>query len=199
MSDQEIRAKILQDLYYKRRNGLEILMRTEDYAKLLGISDDLASFNIQYLAMAGLVDAGGVGSLGTTKKWWWIKDITSYGIEAVEGTRRQGLAVNFNTININAPITQSNIAAGEKITQTQSLNTFQDIERYVKQNLSGPIADAIRSELQELQGEIQKDQVKPSRTQKIKDLCMQYGPAALAVSDAVLRLVTAYLQSGHPP
>jgi len=199
MSDQDIRARILQDLYYKRRNGLEILMRTEAYAKLLGITDDLASFNIQYLAMAGLVDAGGVGSLGTTKKWWWIKDITSYGIEAVEGTRRQGLAVNFNTININAPITSSQIAAGEKITQTQSLNTFQDIERYVEQNLSGPIADAIRSELQELQGEIQKDQVKPSRTQKIKDLCEKYGPAALAVSDAAMRLVTAYLQSGHLP
>jgi len=149
--------------------------------------------------MAGLVDAGGVGSLGTTKKWWWINDITSHGIEAVEGTRRQGLAINFNTININAPITQSQIAAGENITQTQSLNTFQDIERYVEQNLSGPIADAIRSELQELQGEIQKDQVKPSRTQKIKDLCKQYGPAAVVVSEAAMRLVTANLQSGHTP
>jgi hypothetical protein len=180
---------ILQDLHYKRRSGIEILMKPDEYARLLGITDDVASFNIQYLAMAGLVDAGYVAALGTTKKWWYIKDITSYGIEAVEGKRRQGLAVNFSNIIINAPVTQSQIAAGQGIIQTHSLKTFDDIEGYIEQNITGPTAEVLRSELRELRSEIDKDQLKPSRLQKVKEICEQYGPAALIVFETIMKLL----------
>jgi hypothetical protein len=197
MPNEDVRAKILQDLYYRRSHGMEILTRPADYSKLIGVTEDVIAFNIQYLAMAELVIARSIGSIGTTKKLWFILDISSRGIEAVEGKSREGLAVNFNIININAPVSDSQIAAGENIAQEQSLNTFQDIEHYIEHNLSGPVAKAIQSEVRELQEEIQNDQMKPSRTQKIRNMCKQYGPAALAVSDAIMRLVTAYLQSGQ--
>jgi hypothetical protein len=189
MANLDIRAKILEDLYNRTQKGIETLTRPSEYAKLLGISDEQAEFNVQYLIGAGLIKGQSRGALGTTKRWSFVLGLTSYGIEAVEGRAQGNLAVNFSNIIINAPVTQSQIAAGQGIIQTQSLRTFDDIEGYIEQNITGPTADTLRSELRELRSEIEKDQVKPSRLQKIKEMCEQYGPAALIVFETIMKLL----------
>jgi len=192
LGNQDIRAKILQDLYYRRQNGMEILQSPQEYAKLLGIPNDLANFNIQYLAEAGLVQGMPIVAVGTTKKHWLVMDLTSYGIEAVEGRRGQDLAVNFSIINVNAPVTQSQIAAGQGILQTQSseVKTFEDIERYVDQKISGPDLESLKSELQELRRQVDREQVKPSTLQRIREIAEKWGPAGLVVFEALMKLLS---------
>jgi glycine/serine hydroxymethyltransferase len=192
ISNQDIRAKILQDLYYRKQNGMEILQDPQEYAKLLGISNELTNFNIQYLAEAGLVQGMPIVSTGTTKKHWLVMDLTSYGIEAVEGRRGQDLAVNFSIINVNAPVTQSQIAAGQHILQTQSseMKTFDDIEQYVDQKISGPDRETLKTELQELRGQVDRDEVKPTTLQRIREIAERWGPVGLVVFEAVMKLLS---------
>lgn len=145
LSDQDIRAKILEDIYKRKRQGLEILTRPEEYARLLNIPVELAIFDIQYLISAGLVQGQSSGGMGITKKWSFISDLTAFGYEAVEGRRGQDLSVNFSIINVNAPVTQSQIAAGSKIEQTQSLhiNTLQELLAYLGVSTTGGVLGMI--------------------------------------------------------
>lgn len=191
MSDQDIRAKILEDIYNRKRAGLEIRTTPEQYAKLLGITEAVANFNIQYLIDAGLVKGQSIGSLGTTKKFSFLHDLTSFGVESVEGLAGRQLAVNYSIINISAPVTQSQIAAGTRIEQTQSVNisTVQDLERYLDQHFHSPEVDTLKSQLRELDAQIRADSVKPSTLQKIRDIAMTLGPAAMTVIEVVKKLL----------
>jgi hypothetical protein len=192
VSNQDIRANILVDLYYRKQNGMEILQDPQEYAKLLGISNELANFNIQYLAEAGLIQGMPIASVGTTKKHWLVMDLTSYGVEAVEGRRGQELAVNFSIINVNAPITQSQIAAGQHILQKQSseMKTFDAIERYVDQKISGPDRETLKTELHELRGQVDRAEVKPTTLQRIREITERWGPVGLVVFEAVMKLLS---------
>jgi hypothetical protein len=192
VSNQDIRANILVDLYYRKQNGMEILQDPQEYAKLLGISNELANFNIQYLAEAGLIQGMPIASAGTTKKHWLVMDLTSYGVEAVEGRRGQELAVNFSIINVNAPITQSQIAAGQHILQKQSseMKTFDAIERYVDQKISGPDRETLKTELHELRGQVDRAEVKPTTLQRIREITERWGPVGLVVFEAVMKLLS---------
>ena len=140
-----IRARILEDIYKREEAGQEILVRPSEYANLLGISEALAEFNIQYLIDAGLVKGQSRGSLGTTKRWSFVTGLTSFGVAAVERQTGQDLAVNFSIINLSTEVTQSQIAVGSGITQTQSvdLNTLHDVTAYLDQHFAG------RTEVQE--------------------------------------------------
>lgn len=197
LGDQDIRAKVLEDLYKRKRQGLEILTRPEEYARVLNISVELANFNIEYLISAGLVRGNSSGGMGTTKKWSFINDLTAFGYEAVEGRRGKDLAVNFSVINVNAPVTQSQIAAGSSISQTQSLhiNTLEDLRKYLDQHFSESEVRSLNNQLQELEGQIKEDAVKPSTLSKIREAVENLGPAALVVIE-VLQIVLG-LGKGH--
>ncbi|MCJ7768375.1 hypothetical protein MUP79_08295 [Candidatus Bathyarchaeota archaeon] len=197
LSNQDIRAKVLQDLYNRKQKGMEILTRPEDYAKLLGTSYEVANFNIQYLIDAGLVRGRSLGSMGTTKKECFVNDLTSFGIEAVEGKGGQDLAVNFSIINVNAPVTDSQIAIGEKINQTQSLGpkTIDNLVRFLEQNFKSAIAEDLKKQLHELEGQIEADSVRPSTLSKIKDIAQNLGPTALVVIEVIEKLLGLSLKS----
>jgi hypothetical protein len=120
MDDQEIRARILESLYNLKRAGEELLTQPDQYAKLTGAPQEQVNFDMQYLIDKGLVKGQTPGSLGSTKKYVFITDITAAGVEAVEGRNRERYAVKFNVININAPVTGSQIAGGDVQSQVQT-------------------------------------------------------------------------------
>lgn len=191
LSNQDIRAKILEDLYNRRQRGQEILTRPKDYAELLGVSIESAEFNIEYLISAGLVRGSSSGGFGTTKKWSFVSDLTSLGYEAVEGRRGQDLAVNFSIINIGAPVTQSQIAAGAEIRQTQSpnVNTLQDLWNYLDQNFQDAEISALKSQLRALEEQVKGGTVKTSTLKKIRDMVTDLGPAALTVIEVIQKVL----------
>src|SRR5438309_1632670 len=99
MENPDIRAKILEDAYNKGMKGLQILHFPLEYAKLLGIPEELAFFNLRYLIKNRLLEghvepAGGLGEVIR------VTAISPRGIETVEGMGREGLAVNFNIIHV---------------------------------------------------------------------------------------------------
>ena len=191
MTDQDIRAKILQDIYSRKRAGMEIRTNPQQYAQFLNIPEELANFNIQYLIDAGLVRGKSSGSLGTTKRNSFLHDLTSFGVEAVEGRRGQDLAVNYSIININAPVIQSQIAAGSAIEQTQSLsiNTLQELERYLDEHFQAGQIENLKNQLRELDAQIKAESVKPSTLQKIRDTAMSLGAPAIVVIEVIQKLL----------
>ena len=56
LKDDEIRVKILQDIYARAKKGDDPLTNASDYASLLDIAPTLANFHLQYLVESGLVD-----------------------------------------------------------------------------------------------------------------------------------------------
>jgi len=191
MTDQDIRAKILQDIYSRKRAGMEIRTNPQQYAQFLNIPEELANFNIQYLIDAGLVRGKSSGSLGTTKRNSFLHDLTSFGVEAVEGRTGQDLAVNYRIININAPVSQSQIAAGSAIEQTQSLsiNTLQELERYLDEHFQAGQIENLKNQLRELDAQIKAESVKPSTLQKIRDTVMNLGAPAIVVIEVIQKLL----------
>ena len=188
----DIRAKILENIYVRKQKGMEILTSPSQYADLLAISKDLASFNIQYLIDSGLLYGEHAGSLGTTRKELIVSDITRFGVDAVEGRSGQNLAVNYKIININAPITQSQVAVGEKISQEQQINvcTLDDLEHYLDSNFESREVSELKSELQELKRQIESDRIRPTTLSKLKDLAAKLGPtAAIIVLEAIKKVL----------
>lgn len=189
-SNKDIRAKILEDLYNRRQQGKEILSTPAEYAKLLGISEELATFNIQYLLDAGLVRGQSIGTVGTTKKRSFVTDLTSFGVEAVEGLAGQNLAVNFSIINVNAPVSQSQIAVGSGISQAQSLgvNTLDELDAYLDQHFANNSeAQQLKVLLRELEMQSKRDEVKPTLVGKVRAIVSSLGPAASIVIEFVLK------------
>jgi predicted nucleic-acid-binding Zn-ribbon protein len=118
-SDADTRARILQDMYNRKREGKDILVNPGDYATLLGITPELAAFNLQYLIDKGLVEGQAQGTIGTTRKFVLVSDLTAAGIEAVEGHSRQNYAINFTIIDNKGTISNTQIAGGNVGTQSQ--------------------------------------------------------------------------------
>ncbi len=56
LDNQDIRAKILQDLYTRKSKGEETSGNATYYAKLLGIDETSANFNLEYLISSYLVE-----------------------------------------------------------------------------------------------------------------------------------------------
>lgn len=172
---------------------MEILTSPQQYAKLLDTPEELANFNMQYLIDRGLVRGKALGSLGTTKKDSFVHDLTSFGVEAVEGqAERQDLAVNFSIINVNAPVTASQIAIGGKINQTYlgSIRTFDDLHRYLDQNFEPGQIEALKTQLRELEEQIKAESVKPGTLSKIKDTVQNLGPAATIVMEVIQKILS---------
>jgi len=171
---------------------MEILTTPEQYAKLLAIPEELANFNMQYLIDRGLVRGMARGSIGTTKKTAFVLDLTSFGVEAVEGQAGQDLAVNFSIINVNAPVTDSQIAAGDRIEQSKlvSIGTFDGLHRYLDQNFRPDQVEALKVQLQELEKQVKVDSVKPSTLSKIREMTQNLGQTALIVMDVIQKILS---------
>jgi hypothetical protein len=190
MGNEDIRAKILEDIYNRKQKGLEIMTRPQEYADLLTIPVELAEFNIEYLIDRGLVHGQSTGSIGTTKKRSFVTDLTSYGVEAVEGLARQDLAVNFSIISIAGPVTQSQISVGSRITQTQMpVNTFQDLYSYLDRSFNEAEVRELKGQLQELEEQVKADVIKPSTLTRIAEMIERLGPAALTLMKIVQKLI----------
>src|SRR5437867_1608419 len=118
MNDKDIRARILGDVHSKIRRGEPILQAAAEYAKLLGISDALATFNIKYLLekelLQGKVEWSQIGDLVT------VTGISPRGIDAIDGVGREAYAVNFNLINVEAPVTNSQFSIGNVDSPSQN-------------------------------------------------------------------------------
>ncbi len=154
----------------------------------MGISEELAEFNIQYLISAGLVIGQSVGSIGTTKKWSFVTDLTSFGVAAVEGEAGQDLPVNFSIINVNAPVTQSQIAVGSGISQSIELKTLDDVDAFIEQHFDNRTeAQELKTLLRELKTQSGRDEVKPSLVSKVRGIVNSLDPAATEIMKFVLK------------
>jgi len=189
LSNEDVRAKILQELYVRRQAGQEIPVQPHQYAALLGLPEDKVAFNIQYLIGVGLVKGGSSGSLGTTKRWYYVTDLTARGIDAVEGRSRSGFAVNFNIINVNAPVSGGQIASGGSVVQNQTItvNSLKELEDYLDAKFPANQTAGIKDELRQLEKEKNQDIIRPSRLTKIKELAAALGPPAVQIIIDFLR------------
>lgn len=181
---------ILQDLYTRTREGQEVLTRPEEYATLLGIEKKLANFNMVYLVERNLAKGDILQGLSSTKKDAMIWGLTAFGVEAVEGKAGRSLSVNFSIININAPVSSSQIASGQGITQAQPLqiNSFKDLYHYLDDKLGDSQEKELRLLVEELEADTKKDSVKPSTLRKIRELVQTWGPVGAVVIEAVAKL-----------
>ncbi len=82
-SDETIRVKILEAIYLTKRSGKAIQMSPHYYATLLGISDELASFNIDYLIQTGLLRGFVEQTTASTPKRVFVTDITASGVREI--------------------------------------------------------------------------------------------------------------------
>jgi len=110
---------------------MEILTTPAEYAKFLGIPEDLANFNVQYLIDAQLVEGESFGSAGTTKKRCFLHDLTSFGVEAVEGLAGRELAVNYIIINMTGLDPSLGFLHEDKPAATPLVYDFQEPYRWL--------------------------------------------------------------------
>ncbi|SRR6266568_3569306 len=190
VNDQDIRARILQDLYARTRDGQEVLTSPREYATLLGIEEKLANFNMVYLVERNLAKGDILQSPNSTKRDAMIWGLTAFGVEAVEGRAGQNLSINFSIINVNAPVTSSQIASGHGITQTQSIqiNSFSELYRYLDDKLGDFQKKQLRPLVEELEADTKKDSVKPSTLRKIREMVQTWGPVGATIIEAVAKL-----------
>lgn len=191
MENQNIRAKILQDIYTRVRDKKEVLSRPSDYASLLDIEENLATFNLRYLVEKKLV-AGQViySPSSTTVQTVVVWNITDAGIDAVEGHSRAGLAINFGIMNVNSTVNQSQQAAGSNIIQTQSvaINTVEELRRYIDERLDETQKEALKPLIYEFEKDTKADSVKTSTIRKIRETVATWGPIGATILEAVLKL-----------
>jgi len=195
VNNADIRGLILQDIYARKRSGEETVGNAAHFSKLLGIDESLANFNLQYLVESGLLQGEVIASIGTTKKIVLVWDLTPFGIEAVEGRAGQRLAINYNIINVNAPVNQSNFAAGAGISQAVSISmsSFEELLNYIDEKLDKSQSAILKPLVEELEAEVKADYVKPSLLRKIGETVKMYGPIALPIIDAITKLTGSKL------
>src|SRR5438094_6962443 len=134
MNNQDIRAKILEDIYARKMKGEEPLRGAGDYAKLLAIDKNLAKFNLQSLFETGLVRGKTFHGLGDTEELPVVWGITASGIKTVEGdSDRDERLVNYPVITVHDPTGPVQIAVGEKINQNQSISikSVEQLSKYI--------------------------------------------------------------------
>jgi hypothetical protein len=183
LSDEDVRTRILNDLHNRRRQRLEILTAPQEYAQALGISEESANFNIQYLIEARLVRGLSAGSMGTTRRESHIIDITPLGVDVVEGRSRRNLDINYSIINVNAPVLQSQIAAGNNVSQTQTItvNNLTELEQYLDRSFSAQQVAELKSLIREIESDANQDSVSPSKLRRIKTLVGVLGTQAATI------------------
>lgn len=170
---------------------MELHTSPEEYASALGIDVSVASFNLQYLLEAGLVEGQAIGSLGTTRKFVSVSGLTASGIDAVEGRYGRELAINYSIINVSAPVTGSQLAVGHQINQSQSvsINDFNELYNYVNTKLDKSQREALRPILEELEAEVRNDSVKPSTLKKVRETIKTWEPIAIPIIEALAKLI----------
>ncbi len=190
MENQDIRARILQDIYSRKEKGEEILTRADQYASLLGIPENKANFNLEYLLRAGLVKGEAIAGPNSTKKTAMVFDMTAHGMEAVEGRYGRDLAINYNVMSFNAPVAGSQIAVGSQINQTHSvaINDFEELYRYVDTKLGKWQKESLKPVLEELDAQVKRDSIKASTLKKISEMASTWGPVAIPILEALAKL-----------
>src|SRR2546425_3177950 len=124
LSNADIRARIMKDLYERTMKQEEPPGNEREYATLLGVSETLAKVNLQYLVESNLVKGDVLFGLGTTlTQTVIVSGLTPYGIEAVEGVSSRKESVSWNLLG---PIIGSNVAIGNNNIQSLSfsINNF---------------------------------------------------------------------------
>jgi hypothetical protein len=190
LENQDVRARILQDMYRRKEKGEEILTTPSEYASLLGISETEANFNLEYLLSSGLVKGQAIPSPNSTKKITRVFDMTAHGIEAVEGRYGSNLAINYSSININGPVEGSQIAAGPQVNQSQSvaINEFGELYRYLDTKLDKWQREALKPVLEELKDQVKRHSIKRSTLKRISEIVSKWGPVAYPIVEAVEKL-----------
>jgi len=189
VSNADVRARILKDLYERMMKQEEPLGNEREYASSIGISETLAKVNLQYLVESNLVKGEVIFSPGTTKPQTVIvSGLTSYGIEAVEGVSRRKESVSWNLLG---PIIGSNVAIGDKNIQTLtfSINNFDQLYRYLDDRLEKLQADLLRPIIKEIEDGINKGSLKPSTLKKLGETAQTVGSVAGPIIEAILRLL----------
>ena len=98
--------------------------------------------------------------------------------------------MNFSIINVNAPVTQSQIASGTGISQDEliSINTPAELEQFLNQRFARRHeVEELKMMLNELEQQIRADNVKPSTLKKVKDIVSTLGPSAAVVMEYILK------------
>ena len=190
LNNQDIRAKILEDIYARELEGEEPLPHSSDYASLLRIDEAIANFNLDYLVKRGLVDAKTIGGIGELRKMPLVYGLTPFGIESVEGRSGRDLAINYQIINVNAPVS-GQVAIGDQVSQTQSnsIDSFQEFFKYIDEKLDKSQTVLLRPLIEQLEAERKADSIRPSTLQKIRETAQTWGPVAVTISDFVRRLI----------
>lgn len=181
---------MLEDIYIRKKKGAETHADAKYFASSLGIDETLANFNLEYLVGSRLLEGDIIASIGTTKKMALAWDITNIGMRAVEGTSRSGFDVNFNIINIHGEVTQSQIASGQQVTQTQSISisSFEELYRYIDAKLNDAQKGVLNPMIKQLEADIKNDSVKPSLLRKIQETLTTYGPITIPIAGAIAKL-----------
>ena len=177
--------------YHRKEKGEEILTTAEQYASLLRVADSVANFNLEYLLNSGLIKGEVIPSPDSTKKRAMVFDMTSYGMEAVEGRYPQDPAMNFNNMTFNAPVERSQIAAGSQIYQAQpaTVNNFDELRVYIENRLDASRKLAFKPLLDELEAQVERDSIKPSTLKSIMEIASTYGPVAAPIIEALTKLI----------
>jgi hypothetical protein len=196
LSNDEIRIRILQDQYSKKMQGEELGLNADKVASLLSIDESVANFNLEYLVERRLLDGQIVPGPGTTKKMVLTWGLTSAGIEFVERLSRKGVVVPSkptprNTIIVQGSVIGSNIGAGNKVIQSQSVSSisFQDLHSYVNNYLNESQKAALDPLLEELQVNVKNDPVRAHNTvRKIWETTKTWGPPAVTIIEMITKL-----------
>jgi len=103
---------------------------------------------------------------------------------------RPTLAINFG-ININSPVSHSQIAAGTNISQEQELNinSLDELVAYLEKNFDAGKIKELKDELAKLDDQMKSDAVKPSMIRRIKELVTNLRPSALIVMEVIQKLI----------
>jgi hypothetical protein len=111
MENRDIRAKMLEDAFNRGMKGQRPLSTPAEYARLLGITEDVAFFNLRYLIKSGLLE-GPIENAGQLGEVITVTAITPRGIRQVEGTEARDPGVNFTIIVITGPVNNSQVSIG---------------------------------------------------------------------------------------
>lgn len=110
MEHEDVRAKILKDAYDRGTKGQPVLSSPIEYARLLGIPEEQATFNVKYLINANLLDGQVLRTINLEVVN--VTGITNQGIEAVEDPQKRGsLNVNWAAITLHGDFTQISIGS----------------------------------------------------------------------------------------
>lgn len=145
---------------------------TDMLVPTLGVSQNLVDANLLYLRGKGLID----GPVGLGRVSPVAIEITPCGIDVVEhpGWFEGKLSVDLKTVTVSGDV-YGQIAIGEDVTQIQA-RTFDDVEKLIDQRtgLDENTRRKIKSKLDEVKQEIQKETLSRARISELKEFLAKY-------------------------